>query len=394
MKILMVHNYYQQAGGEDVVFAAETQLLRNHGHTVITYTQHNDAVEHMHPLAVAAGTIWSRTAYRQIRDIVQREQPHIAHFHNTFMRISPAAYYACKREGVPVVQTLHNYRLLCAAATFYRDGEICEACLHAPAHLPAVRHGCYRHSRAASGVVAAMLNVHGTLRTWDNAISRYITLSQFARDKFISAGFPADKICVKPNFLLDDPGTGSHDGDYFLFVGRLTEEKGIRTLLDAWDELPDVPLKIAGDGPLMPEIQQRIAKRNMTHIALTGKLSREAVLSLMQRARALIFPSEWYEGMPITILEAFACGTPVIASRLGVQGELVRDGVNGMHFTAGDPAALVDAIRQFCAADSHPLQSAARQAYEAQFTAEQNYEALLAVYRQAQNHPTQRIIQI
>lgn len=393
MKILIVHNYYQQAGGEDVVFAAETQMLQNNGHTVITYTQHNDAVGQMHPLKVAAGTIWSRTAYRQVRDIIQQQQPDIAHFHNTFMRISPSVYYACKREGVPVVQTLHNYRLLCPAATFYRDGKICEACLHSPAYLPAVQHGCYRQSRTASGVVAAMLNIHDIMRTWHQTVSRYIALSQFARDKFISAGFPADKIAVKPNFLLDDPTTGAHDGDYFLFVGRLTEEKGIRTLLNAWEALPDVPLIIAGDGPLLPEIQQRLAQRNMPCVQLTGKLPRQDVLSLMQRAQALIFPSEWYEGMPITILEAFACGTPVITSRLGVQGELVQDGVTGIHFTAGDGAALAQAVRQFQAVDSRPLQLAARQAYETQFTPEQNYEALLAVYRQAQTQSTARIIE-
>ena len=295
MRVLIVHNYYQQAGGEDVVFEAETNMLREHGHAVYHMTAHNDAIQRKNPLAVAANAVWSRAAKRQLAHILQDVSPEIVHFHNTFMSISPSAYYACREAGVPVIQTLHNYRLLCPAATLYRDEGVCTDCIGRSLPWPGIMHGCYRDSRLQSAGVTAMLSVHHLLQTWDKQIDTYISLTEFGREQFIEGGLQADKIVVKPNTLPFDPGFSSADDRYMLFVGRLAPEKGLRVLLHAWRHLPDIPLKIIGDGPLWEELQSFIADHDLQHVELLGSMSHAAVIEHLHNATALLFPSQWYE---------------------------------------------------------------------------------------------------
>src|SRR5437773_765730 len=229
MKILVVHNYYKQAGGEDQCVAAEVEMLQAHGHEVTQYVLHNDAIDRMSRLEVATRTIWSRRAYREIRELIHSHRPEIAHFNNTFPLISPAAYYAARAEKVGVVQTLHNFRLLCPNALFFRAGRVCEDCLGKSIPWPGVVHKCYRGSRAASATTAAMLAVHRMLGTWREAVDTYIALTDFGRQKFIEGGLPPEKIAVKPNFVHPDPGPGAGTGGYAIFVGRLSEEKGLQT---------------------------------------------------------------------------------------------------------------------------------------------------------------------
>jgi glycosyltransferase involved in cell wall biosynthesis len=382
MKILLVHNYYQIPGGEDVVFAAERQLLLEHGHEVIEYTVHNDAIERMNRLNLAANTIWSMSHRRELAQLIAREKPDVAHFHNTFMLISPAAYYACRTAGVPVIQTLHNYRLLCPAATFFRDGQPCEDCLGKFFPWPGVVHACYRDSKATSAVVAGMLATHRGVKTWRKAVSRYIVLTEFARRKFIEGGFDPAQLVIKPNFLNTDPGLGQRDGGYMVFAGRLMPEKGVLTMLDAWCDVPDIPLKIIGDGPLLDTMRQRMAAGGLEHVELLGRQPREETLRLIQGATSLVFPSEWYEGLPMTIVEAYACGLPVLASRLGAMESLVVDGQTGLHFNPRDPADLAARARQLW--DDPSLAAAlgrqARQVFEAEYTAERNYDLLMDIY--------------
>ncbi len=382
MKILMVHNFYQQAGGEDVVFAAEKDLLRQHGHEVIEFTAHNDQVEQMDKLKLATNTLWSREYKQKLTALIAQTRPDIAHFHNTFMVISPAAYYACREAGIPIIQTLHNYRLFCLNATFYRDNHVCEDCLGKFFPLPGVIHACYRDSKVVSGVVASMLTTHRALGTWTRVIDRYIALTEFARDKFVEAGLPAEKLCVKPNFLKDDPGLGQHQGRYMIFVGRLTAEKGIMTLLEAWKNNPDIPLKIVGDGPLMEEVRAFVAAHQLTSVEIMGRQKREDTLALIQNAYALLFPSQWYEGMPMTIIEAFACGTPVIGSELGSVAAVIADGRNGLRFEPGNPLDLAEKARALWTKDqlAADLGQAARNDYEHYYTAENNYTQLLQIY--------------
>ena len=254
MKILLVHNFYQQTGGEDLVVADETRLLESRGHQVVQYTAHNDAVNDLSRLGLGRRTVWNPQTYKDIREIITRERPLLVHIHNTLPLISPSVYYAASAEGLAVVQTLHNYRLMCPAALCFRNGHPCTECVGKPIPWGAIRHACYRESRTASAAVVTMLSVHRLLGTWHKP-SVYIALTAFARAMFIEAGMPADKLVVKPNFVDPDPGAGTGTGDYAIFVGRLSAEKGIQTLLDAWRLIAgQVPLLIVGDGPLAPQV--------------------------------------------------------------------------------------------------------------------------------------------
>ena len=254
MRILLAHNRYQQRGGEDVVFETERTLLEKAGHEVSVYERHNDEIDAYSVwelIDLSRRTIWATDSASSIREILAQAQPDVAHFYNTFPLISPAAYYTCASAGVPVVQTLPNYRLICPGADFLRDGETCELCVSKTITWPAVWNRCYRESLGGSAVVTAMLAFHRLANTWKQRVDTYIALTEFSRRKYIDGGLPAHKIVVKPNFISPDPGPRSEESDYALFVGRLSKAKGIATLLRAWEELPDIPLMVAGDGPLM-----------------------------------------------------------------------------------------------------------------------------------------------
>jgi len=394
MNILLLHNYYQQPGGEDQVFEAEKALLKRAGHQVLTYERHNDEIK-TYSLAQKLGlvkrTLWAKDSAQAIRDILKRERPDVAHFHNTFLLISPSAYYACWEARVPVIQTLHNYRLLCPAATFFRSGQVCENCLSNTPPWPGVAHGCWRSSRAKTAVVAMMLAVHRWLKTWEKQVHLYIAPTEFARRKFIEGGLPAEKIVVKPNFVDSDELQVTNDEwrkgkrGYALFVGRLSPEKGVRTLLRAWQKTKEIPLKVVGDGPLMGEVQAFLEREGLEGVEVLGHREREEVLRLMRGAWFLVFPSEWYEGFPLTIAEAFACGVPVIASRLGAMAEIVEDGRTGLHFEPGNSEDLVAKVEW---AWTHPKEmqemgQEARREYEEKYTAERNYEMLMEIYQRA-----------
>lgn len=385
MKILLIHNLYQQPGGEDAVFRAEAALLRSRGHEVAEFVESNARLNGMDPLRAAARAVWSREARAKLRRLLQETRPDVAHFHNTFLMISPAAFSVCKEMGVPVVQTLHNYRLICPGALLMRDGRVCEDCIGKAVPWPGVLHGCWRGSRAQTAVVAGMLTVHRLLRTWTERVDVYIALTEFARRKFIEGGLPEEKILVKPNFVDPDPGPGEHDDEYVLFVGRLSPEKGIQRLLEAWRLLNGIPMKILGDGPLLHQVEDWSSRRGLRTVEVMGRRSREEVLHLMKRARILVFPSEWYEGFPMTIVEAFACSLPVVAPRLGAMAELIEDGRTGLLFEPGNAKDLAKKVEW---AWTHPEQMEkmgreARREYEQKYTAERNYQMLMEVYERA-----------
>jgi glycosyltransferase involved in cell wall biosynthesis len=386
MKVLLSHNLYQQPGGEDQVFESEGALLEQFGHRVVRHTSHNDELEGMSPPALAAATLWNRAKYRELRALVRRERPDVVHFHNTFPLVSPAAYHAARAEGVPVVQTLHNYRLICPGATLMREGRTCEDCVGRAAPWRGVARACYRGSRAASGAAALMLTAHRAMRTWARAVNVYVALTEFARGKFVAGGLPARKIVVKSNFVEAGVVPGGGRGDFALFVGRLSPEKGVGTLLRAWRSLPDVPLKVVGDGPLLDEVRAVARERpGGVNVEALGRLPRREVFGLMRRARFLVFPSEWYEGFPLTIAEAFACGTPVVASRLGAMAEIVEDGRTGLLFSPGDSEDLAAKARRAWEheAEAEEMRRGARREYEEKYTAERNYHALMGIYERA-----------
>jgi len=384
VKISLVHNYYQQPGGEDAVFAGEGALLEAHGHEVVRYTAHNDEVAGLGRLELARKTLWNSESYRKLRELFREAQPQVVHVHNTLPLVSPAVYYAAKAEGVAVVQTLHNFRLSCINGLFFRDGHVCEDCLGHFAPLPGVLHACYRGSRSASGVVAGMLAYHKLRRTYHEMVDVYIALTEFSKQKFIEAGLPPDKIVVKPNFIDPDPGVGTDDGGFTLFAGRLSPEKGMHTLISTWRIIGKrLQLKVVGDGPMAAEVER--ASEHIEGVNWLGRLPHDEVLALMQRASFLVFPSECYEGFPMTLVEAFAIGLPVVASRLGSMASLIDHGRTGLLFTPGNATELADAVNWLLA---HPdeaaaMRQAARAEYEAKYTAESNYQRLMAIYERA-----------
>ena len=345
LKIVLIHNRYQEAGGEDDVFLAEGSLLASRGHDVTTYTADNRNIVGMGQIQLAKATLWNSASYRDLRRICTGSRPVVAHFHNAFPLVSPAAYYGARAERAAVVQTLHNYRLICPSATLYRDGRPCEACIGKALPWPAVLHACYRQNRAATTVAASLLVGHRLMGTWRHAVDTYITLSEFARQKFVAGGLPVDKIIVKPNFLTRDPGPGTHTGQFGLFVGRVSPEKGIKVLLDAWNQLTSaIPLKIVGTGPLE-------RSRTIRNVEWLGWLPPERVMQLMKDATFLILPSTTYEGSPMTLLQSFATGLPAIVSAHGSLAEIVEDRKTGYHFPAGDSARLAETIER---AWAHP----------------------------------------
>lgn len=393
MKIASVHNRYQQPGGEALVAEAERRLLIDAGHQVSEYSRHNDEIAGYGlwgKATLAPRTVWAWDSYREIKALLEKEKPDVAHFHNTFPLISPAPYDACRKAGVPVVQTLHNYRLLCPRAILMREGRVCEDCLGKTFPWPGILHACYRDSYAASATVAAMLGVHNALGTWEEKVDVFIALTEFARQKFIEGGLPADKITVKPNFVHPDPLAGGNhksQGLYALFVGRLAPEKGLRTMLAAWELLDGrIPLRIVGDGPLRPELEA-LAKC-LKRVSFDGWLERGKVLDALKEARFLVFASEGYETFGLTIVEAFASGLPVIASRLGAVAEIVEDGWTGLHFTPGDAENLAAKVvwAWTHSKETEEMGKAARAEYGAKYTAERNYHVLMAAYKQAMAH--------
>ena len=382
MNILVAHNFYKQPGGEDQCVAAEVAMLKANGHSVIQYSLHNDAVDDMSSLEVAARSIWSRPAFRELRMLFREHRPQVVHFHNTFPLISPAAYYAAKAENIPVVQTLHNFRLCCPNALLFRNGKICESCLGKSFPWPGIVHKCYRDSGGASVAVAAMLTVHRGIGTWRRAVNAYIALTQSSRRKLIEGGVPADKIVVKPNFVYPDLGPGTGAGGYAIFVGRLSAEKGVTTLLEAWRHLDTpVPLKIVGDGPMAAQVQQAVAENG--RIEWLGSMPLETVYELIGKAAFLILPSQCYETFARVVVEAFARGTPVIVSRLGAMAEIVDNGRTGLHFTPGDAADLAVKVRQILAVPDElaQMRQAARDEFTEHFTVEANYRSLMAIYK-------------
>lgn len=382
----MLHNRYLSRGGEDESTDSEVRLLRNLRHEVEFYEVSNQSISASAIGTLKAGlrAIWSAEAFRMTRQRLREKNHDLIHVQNFFPLLSPAVYYAARVEGVPVVQTLRNYRLLCPNALFFLAGHVCEDCLGRFIPWPGVLRRCYRGSIAASGAVAAMITVHRALETWRRMVDVYIALTEFARQKFIEAGIPAEKIVVKPNFVYPDPGVGEGKGGYALFVGRLSPEKGVSTLLAAWELLGGmVPLKIAGDGPMAEQVAK--AARRVPGVEWVGRKNIEDVYTLMGEAFLVLVPSEWYETFGRVVIESFAKGTPVSVSAIGALAELVDPGRTGLHFRPGDPEDLAAKVEWIW---THPHQLAemrreARAEYEAKYTPERNYEMLMEIYQLA-----------
>jgi glycosyltransferase involved in cell wall biosynthesis len=392
MKVLLAHNFYTLPGGEDSVFSNERALLRHHGHEVIEYVRHNAEIGSygVHQYAgLAAKTMWNWSTYAEIKDLVKKHRPEVAHFHNTFPLISPAAYDACVDHGIPVVQTLHNARLFCPQGGMYYHGRRCEACLGKALPWAGIMRACYRDSHIQSGLVGIMNAAHWRRGTWTEKVDRYIVFTSFFRDKFIQAGLPADKIIIKPHGI-EDPGQGPPGGRYALFAGRLTGAKGVKVLLRAWEKTGGIPLKICGSGELEPDVR-RVAEASGGKVELLEQVPREKVLELMKSAAFLVWPS-WGETFGLVALEAFACGKPVIASGVRPMSDLVENNRTGLEFKAGDADDLAQKLNW---AWEHPTEMSrmgaeARKKYKSCYSMEANYTSLVGIYNEVVQAKTQR----
>lgn len=378
MRILVAHNAYHYRGGEDTVVDAEVALLRRHGHEVRLYRRDNAELEHMPRLQAGLSAIWSRRTVDDLAQLQQDFAPQLIHAHNTFPLISPSLYVAARRFGIPVVQTLHNFRLLCPQAMLLREGRGCTDCV---GRFPwrGVLHRCYRRSHAQTAVTAAMLGVHRLAGTWRRDVQRYIVLNRMCRDLFVEGGLPLEKMAIKPNFVEcpATPAPSRRSGG--MFIGRLSPEKGIATLAAALQRLPGLQIDVYGNGPLQEMVERTAGLR------YCGFQPAEVLRERMHHAAYLVVPSTGIESFGLVAIEAFACGTPVIASGHGGLGEIVVHRRNGLLFSPGDPDELAGALRhaEREPADMRRMGAEAYQSYLAHYTPERNYEMLMRIYDEA-----------
>lgn len=384
MRILFAHNRYQFSGGEDSVVRDEMDLLRRHGHRVELLEQNNDAIRGLRGSLVAAvSNFYSARSRTRMKQAIHDFRPEIIHVHNWFPMLSPSIILEADSSAIPVVQTLHNFRMLCANALLFRDGVVCTDCLGKPFPIDGILHGCYRGSRAGSAIVTAANAFHRRLRIWDR-VDLFLAVSGFQREILLRAGWPEEKVAVKPNFVHADLQTDDGNAeDFALYVGRLSPEKGIRTLLSAWNAGKiQSRLKIIGDGPMRDEVL-RCASAN-PRVEYLGRKLPEDVYREMAKARFLVFPSEWFETFGLTIVEAFAQGTPVLAADLGCARELVEESVTGHRFQPGNPEALaLGATRFSLGEDYQRMRTNCRNLFLSKFTAEINYTLLTDLYARA-----------
>lgn len=383
MRILIAHNRYKQPGGEDGVVATESGLLTSHGHTVARLDVDNDHIQGtLSRITASFGSIYSAHSKQLMRDAIERAKPDVVHVHNFFPTLSPSVFLACAEAGVPVVHTLHNFRILCAGGTLFRDGVVCEECISRRSFFPGVHHACYRSSHLGSAVAGFGMAVHDRIGTWSDKIAAFISLTTFAADKLGSFRIPREKIFVKPN-SAEDRGMGSGDGDYALFAGRLAPEKGIQTLIDA-DAAGSLCMDIVilGDGPMRDQLQ-RAAERPGSRLIYKGFMAHDQILGFMRRARVLIMPSIGHEGgLPLVVIEGFSLGLPVIGANLGSVAETVRPGETGLLYPPGDHHTLASALAWFNQnpAAVRQMREGARAYYLATHTPERNYRRLIEIY--------------
>jgi glycosyltransferase involved in cell wall biosynthesis len=387
MKIFLVHNNYRTSApsGEDIVVGNERRMLEKHCE-VVTCFKHNDVLDETtlsNRLGMAANAVWSMSSYREIAALLEKTRPDLVHVHNTFPQLSPSVYAAAKRRGVPVIQTLHNYRIGCANGLLLRGGRPCELCLDF-SPLSALRYKCYRDSIPATATVVGIQMINRVIGSYRKNVDTFVALTKFAKNKLQIGGLADSNFVVKPNFLPDPPPPGGYPRErQAVFVGRLTEEKGVWTLIRAWSQTKGHKLVVAGDGALRDELEKYVASKKL-NVVFLGQCKRDVVLDLLRRSSLQIIPSLWYEGFPMVVLEAYACGTAVLASRLGGLAEVVVEGETGRLFPAGDVDSLARQINELLQGDeAERLGAGGRSLFEREYTEDKNVRQLLAIYDDA-----------
>ncbi|HVW87428.1 MAG TPA: glycosyltransferase family 4 protein [Bryobacteraceae bacterium] len=394
MKVLVMHNEYRMAGGEDAVVAAEVRLLREAGVEVLEHFVTNDgAGGFRETVNLVRSSAWSWPAYRDVRRICVEFRPDIAHVHNFWMALSPSAHQACHDEGIATVQTLHNFRLICANALLLRNGRICEQCV-GKTPWRGIAHRCYRNSALASAAVVRMLAASRRRRIWTEKTDAFVALSESSRRRFAAAGIPAGKIFIKPNFVPARIARPLRSGSLrnLIYAGRLSPEKGVRLLLQAWARVDRrrAKLIVAGTGPLARELRDFAAALSLgDSVDFPGHISPERIEELLADSRGAILPSLCLENFPRMLVEAFASGRGVIAADIGALGELVEHCKTGLLFRAGDAESLAFAMETILRDDSlaSRLGEAAAQEYAEKYTPSRNLKTLFEIYEFARRRP-------
>lgn len=386
-RVLIIHNYYQIPGGEDTVVNNEKRLLEEHGHAAFFYMRENQEINNfslLQKVCFPFQTIFSFKTYYEVKKIIKKECIDVLHVHNTLSLVSPSVYYAAFRCGIPVVQTIHNFRLLCPAATFVKKGVICEDCVK-KGLLCSVKGRCYRNSLLQTLVSALNLKLHRIIGTYGRIY--YICLTEFNKKKLLQLNnrgkvlIQPQNISIKPNFVWPggEPLPMSQRKNQFLYVGRLDALKGIHVLLEAWKDVKDCRLLICGTGPEKPGVIEFLEQKGMNNVKLLGQVAHEQVLELLRQSKALIMPTQWYEGLPMVILESYSVGTPVIGSNLGNVKDLIQDKITGCTFSYDKPEELSRVIKNFPQFDENVIQKY----FEEHYGSEHNYQKLIDIYKEA-----------
>lgn len=388
LRILQVHNAYQIPGGEDVVVANEKKLLEMNGNEVFSYSRNNDELKTMNAfqkLLIPFTAVYSFKTYREVKKLIRENKIDIVHVHNTLMVVSPSVFYAAFHCHVPVVQTLHNFRMLCPAGSYFRGDRICEECSEKGLQC-SLKYGCYRGSKAQTFVSAAILKIHRMLGTYRKV--NFICLTEFNREKLsrLNEGgkqiVDMKKVYIKPNFTFQEGISGEvqEAGDYFLVVGRVEALKGIDVVVKAFEKIPDQKLIVAGDGPMMAEMKAYIKDHNMSNVKFAGYLDKAKVQEKYRGAKAVIMASQCYEAFAMTIAEAYSNAVPVIAGNVGNLANMVEEGVTGIKFVYDSPDDLAAKILKYNTMDIAKMKQNAKTFYEKRLKPEDNYRILEEIY--------------
>ena len=367
---------------------SEKELLESKGHEVYFYERSNEELKSFSAFEKAkmlASYHWSKRSYSEVKKIMEEFEPDIAHFHNIFIMLTPSVYKACQEKDVPVVQSLHNFRLLCSNGVFFRDGHVCEDCLESNL-FESVKHRCYRGSFFQSYLISNMIDGTWKKRIWTDVIDRIIVSTEFTKGKYVEGGIPEEKIVVKPHFVMRQDvsmpkeQTGRKES-FVLYAGRVSEEKGARFLIEAWKHMPSIPLKIVGDGPLTKELKKEVHAANVEFL---GFVDEEKFESYMRNSSFIVVPSTCYENFPRVVVEAYSYGKPVVVPNHGSFPHIVKDGETGYLFNIESIDQFVSKVTKLF--NDHKLRSemssSAFQQYLSHFYPEKNYEMLMNIYKQ------------
>ncbi len=382
MRVLIIHNYYKIPGGEDTVVANEKKLLESHGHEVFLYTRNNgemDAYSRLQKLTLPINTVFSLRSYKEVSRILDEKHIDIMHVHNTVCVISPSVYYAAFSKRIPVLQTIHNFRLLCPAATFLRDGFICDECVdHGLMH--SIQYACYRSSKLQTFALAFTEAIHKEVCTYKKL--NYICLTDFNKEQLLRINSKRDyidpeRVYVKPNFVLAERKCipFKERKDQIIYAGRIDQTKGIKVLFEAWKHISQYELVVCGTGPLDDWCRRYIESNHISNIKMLGFVTNNKVLDILSESKATILPTQWYEGFPMTLVESFSCGTPVIGSGIGNVGSIIDEGRNGFYIDPTSSASIVEVVNRLTDLCETTYESA-----KILYSSEQNYKQLIEIY--------------